>query len=48
MCSPSEQTCYQLGKDNDQKNDGDSDPEQGDANRAAFIALIATVQLNEP
>jgi hypothetical protein len=46
--SASEEAGYHLGEEDDEKNDCGGDPEQGDAQRASLLALIAPhVQLYE-
>jgi hypothetical protein len=49
MTSPAgDQTRYDLGEENNQKNRCDSYPEKGDAERTPFSALIPTpIHLNE-
>jgi hypothetical protein len=48
MSSPSNQARYRLREKDDAKNDNNSQPEQGDAQRAAPLALIAPdIQLDE-
>jgi len=46
---PGKQVGYDLWEKNHKKDDYSSAPEQGDAQRASLLALIAAnVQLNEP
>jgi hypothetical protein len=46
--SPGKKACNYLREKDDQKNDASSYPQNGDAQRAAFLALVPPpIQLNE-